>query len=140
MTPETKNLIKRKSVCALLGIVCGLICCAMAATKVEGLWGSTLMWVILWNRLLIGIFVFVVGVFNYHAILKIRLFPWLRGAAMGAIVSIGPAVASLMGPEGYQPQAVWGFIIMGAIFGLLIDVIATKVAGDGKALVGEWTR
>lgn len=141
MSLLSDKLVKRKIVCILLGIVSGVVCCALAASGSDTkVWGTPLMWAILWNRLLLGLFVFVVGVFNYHAILKIRLRPWLRGAMCGLIISIGPAIGSLMAPGGYKPEAVWGTLVMGAIYGLIIDTAATRIGGEGRALIGEWTR
>lgn len=134
-------LVRRKLVCVALGIVFGLICCAFAASGGKtAVWGTPLMWAILWNRVLIGIVVFLGGALNYHVALGFRLSPWLRGAVIGAVVSIGPALGSLMSPAGYQAEAVWGTIVMGAVYGLLIDIIATKATGDGKAMLGEWAR
>jgi hypothetical protein len=125
----------------ILGIVCGLICCALAASGgTVTVWGTTLMWALLWNRLLIGIVVFIIGAYNYHVFLKFRFYPWLRGMITGAFVSIEPAISSLMSPLGYKPEAVWGTIAMGALYGLVIDVVATLLAGDGKTLIGDWAR
>ncbi len=98
------------------------------------------MWAVLWNRMLLGMFVFVIGAFNYHALFKFRFYPWFRGTVIGVFVSIGPAISSLMGPHGYIPEAVWGTIISGGIYGLIIDVVATKLVGDGKAITEGWTK
>lgn len=96
------------------------------------------MWAILWNRILIGALVFVAGFLNYHVLLKMRFLPWIRGAVIGAFVSMDAALGSLIG--GYVPEAFWGSLIAGAIYGLIIDVVATKIAGDGQTLVTGWTR
>ncbi|MBN1269944.1 MAG: hypothetical protein JXB04_10165 [Kiritimatiellae bacterium] len=137
MAPLTQSLVLRKTVCVVLGILFGLLCCWLASGETK-VWGTPLMWSILWNRLLIGVLVFVAGAINYHAFLKFRIYPCLRGAACGLVVSADAAIGSLMG--GYVAVAVWGTLVMGAIYGLLIDAIATKVAGEGRAVLGEWSR
>jgi len=136
-----EKLFQRKTVCFVLGILSGLVCCWMIDKGSDmPVWGTPLMWAMLWNRMLIGMVVFVTGVFNYNAMFGFRFYPWFRGAVIGAFVSGGPAISSLMGPQGYIPEAVWGTIIAGAVYGLIIDVVATKLAGDGKAITGDWVR
>ncbi len=71
---------------------------------------------------------------------RFRFYPWLRETIIGVFVSIGPAISSLIGSQGYMPEAVWGTIISGGVYGLIIDIVATKFVGDGKSITEGWTK
>jgi hypothetical protein len=138
-------LIKRKIVCVLLGIIFGFVCFGLAESNMkEGtLWNTPAMWEILYNRLLIGIVIYLAGAFTYHKIFKFRIYPWFRGSIIGAIVSIDLAIGSLITPnmDKSHAWAIFGMtIIAGAIYGLIIDIVATKIGGEGKEIIEGWTR
>jgi hypothetical protein len=138
-------LVKRKIVCVLLGIIFGFVCFGFAESNMEEgtLWNTPNMWGILFNRILIGIVVYLGGVLTYNKILKFRIYPWFRGASLGAIVSIDLAVWSLMTPnmDKSHAWAIFGMtIVMGAIYGSIIDIVATKIGGEGKEIIEGWTK
>jgi hypothetical protein len=106
-------------------------------------WWTPLMWAIVFNRFLIGLFVYFAGAINYDAWLKCKWWSWLRGFIVGAIVSIDMAIGIFMSPTTGSYDAVtvfWMTILAGAVYGLIIDLVATKVAGDGKKFTEGWAK
>jgi len=133
-------IVKRKTVCGLLGIGFGFLCAYFASKDPSigpDFWGSALMWNIVFNRLLIGIFVLIMGVYTMHPVFKFKLCPAFRGFFMGAFVSLGLAIGVLIVPSPEGCKIFWMTIISGGIYGLIIDVVATKIAGDGKKLLDK---
>lgn len=138
------NLVKRKLVALTLSILFGLLCVHLAnGSSEQSLWGTALMWQILYNRLLIGILVTIMGVFNWHSFFGMSLSPWFRGLLAGALVSVDLAIGVYISsdvPVDQIKMIFWSTIIAGAIYGMIIDIVATKVAGDGKTLVEGWAK
>jgi len=138
------KLIQRKLICVTLGILFGLLCVYFANMDArKSIWGTPLMWSILYNRLLIGFFITIIGVFNWHGLFGFRYSPWLRGLMIGMLVSVDMAIGVFMNPEIATKQVkviFWSTIIIGGIYGLIIDVVATRVAGEGKELLGKWAK
>lgn len=91
------------------------------------------MWVLIANRMTIGLVVGVVGVFTKHPIFGFRTPPYLRGAMFGALVSIqlgaGVFLSPVAGPYS-QMTLFWLTILVGAVYGSIIDMIATKAGGE----------
>jgi len=136
-------MVKRKMVCTVMGIGFGFICAYLASKGSPEIpadpnfWGSALMWSIVFNRFLIGMFIFIAGAFAIHPF-GFRLYPWFRGLMMGAFVSIGVAIGVYMSPvvpADMMCKIFWMTIISGGIYGMIIDVVATKIAGDGEKLL-----
>ena len=132
-------LFKRKIISLLLGILFGLLCVTLACKGgEEKIWGTALMWVIIFNRFLIGYVVFILGVFTTCPKTGIRLYPWLRGALAGALVSLDMAIGVFVSPmedEGKMKMIFWSTILVGAFYGMIIDLLATKFGGEGKELL-----
>ena len=132
---------KRKLISVLLGLGFGFLCAHLAhqspeLAAIENYWTSASAWVIIYNRVLIGFFVFTAGAFTVHPIFKFRIHPILRGAACGALVSLINAIGVLTMPEMENlTQIFWGTIITGAIYGAIIDLVATRFGGEGKVLL-----
>lgn len=96
------------------------------------------MWIIIVNRMTIGLVVGIAGVFTRHPMFGFRTPPYLRGAVFGAVVSIGLAIGTFITPASgpYSQTALfWMTILAGAVYGSIIDMIATKVGGEGKDLL-----
>ena len=132
------KLCKRKLVATLLGILFGLLCVTLASSGEEKIWGTPLMWVIIFNRFLIGYVVFIIGAYTMCPVTKIKLYPWIRGLLVGAIVSLDMAIGVFVSPmedPGKQQMIFWSTIIVGAIYGMIIDIVATKVGGEGEELL-----
>lgn len=136
---------KRKITCVLMGIGFGFLCAYLASGGMEGkdFWWTILMWSIVVNRMLIGFVIFVVGAYNYIPLFKMKYPAWLRGAAIGAVFSLGMAMGVLMDPTMEYAEAMnifWMTIAAGAFYGLVIDVTATALFGDGKKLTEGWQK
>ena len=101
------------------------------------------MWAILYNRVLIGMFVMFVGVFNWHGVWGFRYHPWFRGLSVGIVVSLDLAIGLFVAPTMPVEEiktVFWATLIAGGVYGMLIDIIATRVAGEGKELLKGWTK
>ena len=73
------------------------------------------------------------GAYVYHPIFGFRCYPWLRGTIMGVLASLPLAIGvPLYGPP---MMTVVNLLFTGAVYGLIIDVIATKVGGEGEAIL-----
>lgn len=141
MTPK-RPARKRFSISLILGLVFGLLCITFASTKRPGMWdlGNPGFWLILTDRLLIGYMIGFAGAYVRHPIFGFRCFPWLRGPVLGALVSLPMAFAAFFMtplPDMSNVTIFWSSLIMGAVFGLIIDLVATKWGGEGKRLVEE---
>lgn len=137
---------KRKMLCLAMGVGFGFLCAYLAASNGmadKDFWWTPLMWSIVINRTLIGFVIFVVGVYNYIPIFKAKYPAWVRGAAIGAVFSLGMAIGVLMDPAMDRAEAMnifWMTIAAGAVYGLIIDSVATALFGDGKKLTEGWQK
>jgi hypothetical protein len=136
-------MVRRHITCVFLGIGFGFLCAYLASKGSSEMlgdsnfWGSALMWNIVFNRFLSGVMISLVGVFTIHPFFGFRLFPWLRGFFIGGFVSLDIAIGSLMSPVSSEMafQIFWMTILAGAIYGMIIDVTATKIGGEGEKLL-----
>ncbi|MBF0462229.1 MAG: hypothetical protein HQL87_12620 [Magnetococcales bacterium] len=136
----TRPAAKRFVTALVLGVLCGLLCVFLAAGHQPELASPTnpLFWAILTDRILIGLVVALAGAFTVHPVLGFAYRPWLRGACLGAIVSLPLALGALSGPATPQlsPWLIFcGTLVSGAVYGAIIDWVATWVGGEGKALL-----
>lgn len=111
--------MKRLIICTLLGVVFGFVCLGFASGGKNEI--STLLAVnIILGRTLIGI---AIGISRFS------LKHWsLHGLIMGLIFSIPAAFGALLGPENPEFNHSMLFIstiVMGMIYGLLTELIAT---------------
>ncbi len=107
---------KRITIATIFGLTCGVICVMLATSNAPLPWAIKLQ--ILASRTLIG---FAIGI----SALKIKW--WLHGPLMGLIFSLPMAFSGMMA-VGYSP--VWmvsATIIMGIIYGLIIELFTTVV-------------
>lgn len=90
----------------------------------------------------IGAFIGMVGVFNYHPILHIPLPWWFRAPLIGAWMNLvlvlfahdmlADLMLQIFGADGVFRSPFW-FILEGALVGLLIGALATRLGGEGPA-------
>ena len=112
---------KRIVIATAIGLLCGLFCAYGVMWQVdEGNLDPELAtaWALaytVFNRVLIG---FVVGVAD-----RINLHPVLRGAAIGAVVSLMIGIFPLLGGDIMGALMVSAF---GVVYGVIADVVATK--------------
>lgn len=101
--------VKRLVIATILGILCGLFCMYGAMTKFPGEFDTLALIGIVYNRALIGI---VIGTSD-----NIDLHPALRGAVIGVVVSMAMAIF----------DAAWIVVGFGLVYGILIDVVTSKL-------------
>jgi hypothetical protein len=132
-------ILKRVGTAKTIGLVIGLAGFLM----IPSVWPSESMWlrvgILMWYTTF-GAMIGVLGLFDYHPLLKFRMPFWFRGPVFGAwlnlvlaflmhdklavlIPQLGGILAGLKSP--------FWIVLEGAVLGLLIDLIATKVAGEG---------
>ena len=90
------------------------------------------MWTLVADRFLIGLVVALAGAYTIHPIFRFRCPPARRGAVLGAIVSLPLAAGVMIVPVGAPApwNIFWATILVGAIYGLIIDLVATKWGGQ----------
>ncbi len=94
--------------------------------------------------IMIGAFVGLMGVLNYHPLIKMPLPWWLRGLWIGGWMNLiltlfiyddlSTMQIAAFG-EGALLSSPWWFVFEGALFGLFVDFICTKFAGEGVECV-----
>ena len=83
----------------------------------------------------VGFTVGLAGFLTVHPLFGFKLPAVLRGFAMGIFATLTLALGILI--NGATPEAItafWMTLIAGGIIGLIIDVILTKIAGEGADL------
>ncbi|MCF7846055.1 MAG: hypothetical protein K9L85_02350 [Candidatus Peribacteraceae bacterium] len=128
---------KRCIIAAALGLASGVLCAWLASQKDPAIFDlkSFTFWSIVWNRYLIGLTIALAGAYRFHPLFGFRIVPALRGAILGAIVSLALAFGALITPAENAAQIFWLTVGVGALYGLTIDLIATKIGGEGKGLL-----
>ena len=142
---SNSSLTTRIAVGKLLGLVVGLIGfiflpCFLAEAS------PLLRWGILFWYITLGFVVGISGVLTFHPVIKLPLPWWFRGALIGGWMNFvvvffayEPMLAMMVavfGENGALNSPFW-FALEGALIGLLIDLVATKTAGDGAAIAGR---
>ena len=106
---------RRMKISVVLGVVAGAICLYGTLTSIPGVLTLPILATIFYDRVLLG---FVVGIAN-----GLKIHPLIRGAIIGALVSLLIAI-----PSGITG----GALLMGAgvVYGIFIDLVATKFSPD----------
>ena len=106
---------RRIKISLALGVVAGAICLYGTLTGVPGVLTLPILATIFYDRVLLG---FVVGIAY-----GLKIHPLIRGAIIGAVVSLLIAIPS--GVTG-------GTLLMGAgvVYGIVTDLVATKFSPD----------
>lgn len=131
---------KRFIVAMVLGGGFGLLCVFMAAQHQPELFSLShpIFWTILTDRILIGWVVALAGAYTVHPVLGFPYRPLWRGACMGGVVSLPLAAGAMSGPVP-PPFSLWSIffatLVAGAVFGAIIDLVATRVGGEGAGLL-----
>ena len=111
---------KRIIIATILGLLCGFVCLALASSG-EGELPYAVKQQILFSRMLIG---FAIGISSLKS-------HWtLHGILLGMLFSLPLAFSGLMAPENPEFSSVMIFIstiVMGIIYGFLIELITTVV-------------
>ncbi len=131
-------IVKRIAIAKVLGLGAGLLCVSFAAKEMPEIWDckNPLFWTIVINRVVLGVMVGIAGFMTIHPIFKFKCFPFLRGAVFGAFVSLDLAFGGLIGNNAPEAMMIfWATIIAGTVYGMIIDIVATKFGGEGKELL-----
>jgi hypothetical protein len=132
-------ILKRVGIAKAIGLVIGLAGFLM----IPSIWPAEGMWlrvgILMWYTTF-GAVIGVLGLFDYHPMLKFRMPFWFRGPVFGAwlnlvlafmmhdkLVVLMPQLEGIL--AGFK-SPFW-IVAEGAVIGLLIDAVATTVAGEG---------
>ena len=129
-----KKFLIRLLVAVLLGIWFGFVCTRLASWTNPDIRWTPLMRSILFNRFLIGMIIGLLGVYTVHPAFWFKCLG-LRGLIFGAIISIQIAIGVFMvaGDKAQQIKIFWMTILAWAVYGLIIDLVATRLGG-------QWTK
>ncbi len=128
-------MVKRMLIALSAGVGFALIDIWLSSSSVPDAWdlNGPMFWYMFLSRLSIGFFVAIAGVITIHPLLGFKMFP-IRGAFIGIWVSL-PLAASIFFGDSATWKVFWMIILSGAVYGVLIDVLATKLAGQGRRLL-----
>ncbi len=126
---------KRFLIALPLGIVAGLVCTFLASSSTPDIWGTALMWTIIANRFVIGLVVGFAGAYTRHPVFNFPIPSYFRGFCLGVFVSLSLAAGVMMDPTGTW-MIFWATLVAGGVYGLIIDMLATKFGGEGKSIAG----
>ncbi len=116
----------RLLVTTLLGFVFGVVCWLLSSSGQQEM-TTGVAWSIIFSRTLIG---FVIGISAW----KINYM--LHGIIMGFIVSLPMALSTLGVPE-LGIKVFLGFLIMGIIYGFLIELITHLILKEKEKVAPE---
>jgi len=103
-------------------------------------WGfdNPMMWMSVTNRAMIGFVVGLAGFMMFHPIFGFRLYPFFRGFMMGIFVSLPYALGVFLSPEKETVNNIFLVVLIaGGVMGMVLDLIMTKVAGEGAILLDK---
>ncbi len=110
-------MTKRITISTIAGFITGVICWQFAASGSEAI-PLVLTISIILSRTMTG---FTIGI----SVLKMAW--WLHGAFLGALFSVPMGVGVEMSPHIEQTKIFWATIIMGIIYGILVELTATVI-------------
>jgi hypothetical protein len=93
------------------------------------------MWTIITNRFLIGLVVGLAWAYTTHPVLGFKMPPCVRGFCLGVFVSLTLATGYMVNASATW-TIFWATLIAGGVYGLVIDMLATKFGGEGKDMIG----
>jgi len=140
---ETNSLATRIAIGKAMGLIIGLaafmfIPYFLPEASVTLKWG-VLLWYITFGAI-IGVF----GVYTKVPMINCTIPWWIRGAYIGAwlnfIISLiaydalAQLLLSVFGENGLLVSPFW-VVLEGAVFGFVIDYLATRIGGEGAGIV-----
>ncbi|WND03771.1 hypothetical protein QGN29_05200 [Temperatibacter marinus] len=135
---KTSSLMKRIIIGKSLGFLFGLIGTLAYLMLDPTIAMRFQVGFVLWYTTL-GAIVAMMGVYTYHPLLKLSLPWWFRGTLMGVwmnflLVLFAPDVVTrIFTTMDIGLTSPYWLLLEGAVFGLLIDYLATRYAGEGAA-------
>lgn len=142
-----RNLTYRIGAGKGIGLLIGLMAFISVPYFLSDVPNSFRWAVLLWYPTL-GAMVGVFGIYSSHPVLSFKLPWWVRGALIGAWMNflltlfmlneMSAMVAAVMG-EYSRYASPYFMVLEGALVGLLIDYILTRVFGDGWVAAADAT-
>lgn len=128
-------IAKRKMICVSMWLLFGLLCTYLASSSNPDIRWSPMMWSIIYNRMLIWVFVMLFGFVNFYSFFNMRLLPWFRWAVAWFFVSLDLAIGIHIIPTQESWSIFWLTLLAWVIYWILIDIVATKYAWDWEYLL-----
>lgn len=135
------DMIRRLGTAKVAGFLVGLL----GFFLVPALWPDAGPWfrwgVLVWYGTF-GVMIGLLGLFDRHPLLKFRMPFWFRGILFGAWFNLVftlltyEKLTALMAahPDGFAGlHSPFWMVAEGAVVGLVIDAVATRVGGEGPA-------
>jgi hypothetical protein len=140
---ENPSLVTRIAIGKAIGFALGLIgLIVIPLFWPDSSWMERFAFLFWYTTL--GAFVGLIGVFDWHPILRLPMPWWFRSTLVGAWMNfvltlfiydrLEVMMLQLMGEDGLFLSPFW-FVVEGAIVGLLIGYVATRFGGEGPATV-----
>ena len=134
-------IMKRKLICLAMWLSFWFLCAYFTWVSSDmllddiGYWWSPIMWSVLYNRFMVWMFVFIGWVITIHPVFKNKIMPWFRGFLIWSFVSIELAIGTFMWWDLSNWNSFWMVVIVWWFIWLVIDVVSTKYAGEGKDML-----
>lgn len=139
------NLFKRILVGGFLGSIFGVLCFwgfANNPNLTEEMlpytvfyWSNPMIWQLIANRFLVGVVVGMAGVITIHPLFNFKIPVFLRGFKMGVLVSLSLSIGVFFSDSPDNFEAFLMITIAGGIIGMVIDLVITKLFGEGNDLL-----
>ena len=135
----SKKFIKRFLISIVLWIWFGFVCTWLASGNYPDIRWSTMMRTLLFNRFFIWFAIAFIGVYTIHPLFWFRCYPRLRWLVRWAVISLNIAIGVFLsaGDRAQQVKIFRMTILAWAIYGLIIDLIATWIGWQGKMLLNQ---
>ena len=140
------NLTKRLILGMLLGLIFGLLCFVwfssnpnmpteMVSMQVWA-WNNPMMWTVIINRIVLGLVVAIAGFITVSPFCNFKIPVFLRWAKIGVLISLLMATwVFIWNTSEWAWATFWLIIWAGAVIGMIIDLIITKIAGEWNDLI-----
>ena len=142
---ESPSLITRIAIGKGIGFVIGLAGLVLLPMFMPDAGWLLRVGILLWYTTL-GAIIGVIGVFDWHPVLKMPMPWWFRAPLMGAWMNfvltffaydtMKTVMETMFDPGGIMSSP-WWFTAEGAVVGLIIGYFATRFGGEGKETVGR---
>lgn len=139
------SLMARVGISKGLGLLVGLVG-FLGLSQFAPESDTTLRFGLLCWYVTLGAMVGLIGVWTWHPVLRLPMKWWLRSSILGAwfnftlVLLLYPALSELMtsafGAENWLASPYW-IVLEGAGVAMAIDYVATRVAGEGEALLAS---
>lgn len=121
-------IVKRKMFCMLICIAAGIILALSLPGPLVNRVPLAQAGAIV-NGMIMGAMLTMAGLVNWHPAFNMRLHPIIRGGMLAAVVHLNYVIYAW-----YDQSTFWTTILLAAIFGAVVDALATQMFGEGKKL------